>query len=33
MSETLRLREKPYKGHVFDFLGDLTGGLEQRVTN
>ena len=27
MSETRRLREKPYKGHVFDFLDDLTGGL------
>ena len=27
MSETRRLREKPYKGHVFDFLDDLAGGL------
>ena len=27
MSKTRSLREKPYQGHVFNFLEDLTGGL------
>ena len=27
MSKTRSLPEKPYQGHVFNFLEDLTGGL------